>query len=219
MATPNEKLAASLSNLKELQKNGRRVFRSNELRRGDRARLLGQGFLQEVIKGWLMSTSPSTGPADTTPWYASFWEFCARYCSQRFNKEWHLSPEQSLLLHAEHTIIPAQVVIYSAKGTNNTIHLPFGTSLYDLKQKEMPAGADLTEKDGLRLFMPAAALLRVPESFYTRFPIEAQVVLTAIKDPSEILSRLLEGGHSVVAGRLAAAFRRIGRGDAADEIV
>jgi len=219
MATPNEKLAASLSRLRALQKNGRRVFRSSELRRGDRARLLVQGFLHEVIKGWLMSTSPSTKPADTTPWYASFWEFCARYCGERFGKDWHLSPEQSLLLHAEHTLIPAQVVIYSPKGTNNTINLPFGTSLYDLKQRDMPADPDLTEKDGLRLFMPAAALLRVPESFYARFPIEAQVILTAIKDSSEILSRLLEGGHSVVAGRLAAAFRRIGRAHAADEIV
>jgi fido (protein-threonine AMPylation protein) len=219
MATPNEKLAASLSSLRALQKEGRRVFRSNELKQTDRKRLLGQGFLQEVIKGWLMSTSPNTKPADTTPWYASFWEFCARYCSERFGEDWHLSPEQSLLLHAEHTVIPAQIVIYSSKGTNNTIHLPFGTSLYDLKQKNMPVRADLTEKDGLRLFTPAAALLRVPESFYARYPVEAQVVLAAMKDSSEMLRRLLEGGHSVVAGRLAAAFRRIGRDVAADEIV
>jgi hypothetical protein len=95
MATPNEKLAASLSSLRELQKEGRRVFRSNELKQTDRKRLLGQGFLQEVIKGWLMSTSPNTKPADTTPWYASFWEFCARYCGERFGEDWHLSPEQS----------------------------------------------------------------------------------------------------------------------------
>jgi hypothetical protein len=155
MATPNEKLAASLSSLRELQKEGRRVFRSNELKQTDRKRLLGQGFLQEVIKGWLMSTSPNTKPADTTPWYASFWEFCARYCGERFGEDWHLSPEQSLLLHAEHTAIPAQIVIYSSKGTNNTINLPFGTSLYDLKQKSMPVRADLTEKDGLRLFNPS----------------------------------------------------------------
>jgi fido (protein-threonine AMPylation protein) len=45
------------------------------------------------------------------------------------------------------------------------------------------------------------------------------MMVTAMKDPSEILSRLLEGGHSIVAGRLAGAFRRVGRADAADEIV
>ncbi len=219
MAPLNEKLAESLAALRDLQKDGKRIFQSSELGRTDRERLLDQGFLWEVIKGWLVLTSPNTKPADTTPWYASFWEFCARYCADRFGKDWHLSPEQSLLLHAEHTVIPAQVVIYSPKGTNNTVELLFGTSLYDLKQKEMPPAADLTEKDGLRLYTPAAALLRVPEAFFTRYPIEAQVMLTATKDPSEILSRLLEGGHSVVAGRLAGAFRRVGRADSADELV
>jgi fido (protein-threonine AMPylation protein) len=219
MATPSEKLAESLSSLRDLQKDGRRVFQSGELSRTDRERLLEQGFLREVIKGWLISASPNARSADSTPWYASFWEFYARYCAGRFGKDWHLSPEQSLLLHAEHTVIPTQVVIYSPKGTNNTIELLFGTSLYDLKQKDTPPAADVTEKDNLRVFTPAAALLRVPEAFYARYPIEAQVVLTATKDPSEILSKLLNGGHSVVAGRLAAAFRRVGRADTAGEIV
>ena len=34
-----------------------------------------------------------------------------------------------------------------------------------------------------------------------------------------MLGRLLEGGHSVVAGRLAGAFRRVGRAEIADEIM
>jgi fido (protein-threonine AMPylation protein) len=219
MATPNEKLAASLGKLKDLQKNGRRVFRSNGLSRVDRERLLQNSFVREVIRGWLMSTSPNTKPTDTTPWYASFWEFCARYCDDRFGADWHLSPEQSLLLRAENTVIPAQVVVYSPQGTNNNVTLLFGTSLYDLKQKDMPPNGDLVVKDGLRLFTPPAALTRVPDNFFARSPIEAQVVLTGIKDASEILGRLLEGGHSVVAGRLAAAFRRVDRANIADEII
>src|SRR2546425_12017600 len=91
MSTPNEKLAASLSALQELQKAGRRVFQSNELSRIHRERLLQNGFLQEVIKGWLISSAPGARDGDSTPWYASFWEFCARYCSERFGDEWHLS--------------------------------------------------------------------------------------------------------------------------------
>jgi len=55
MATPNEKLAASLTILRDLQKDGRRVFRSQELGRTHRERLLRNGFLQEVMKGWLIS--------------------------------------------------------------------------------------------------------------------------------------------------------------------
>jgi hypothetical protein len=95
----------------------------------------------------------------------------------------------------------------------------FGTSLYDLKQKQRPPATDLTVKDGLRMFVPAVALTKVPEDFFVRHPVEIQVALAAIKDPSEVLVRLLQGGHSAVAGRLAGAFRRVGRQAVADEII
>lgn len=219
MAAPREKLASSLAELKELQSGGRRVFRSKDFSRVHRERLVSNGFLRDVIKGWLVSSSPATAEGDTTPWYASFWEFCARYSEDRFGEAWHLSPEQSLLLHAESTVIPAQVIVYAPKGTNNTTQLPFGTSLYDLKQKEMPPAADLIVRDGMRLFTPAAALTRVPDSFFQRAPLEAQVALNAIKDASEVLGQLLDGGRSVIASRLAGAFRRADRSELADEIV
>lgn len=219
MPTPHEKLADALAALKALQHGGRRVFQSSELSRSHRERLVKNGFLQEVMKGWLISASPNANAGDTTPWLASFWEFCARYSEKRFGKQWHLSPEQSLLLNAGHTVIPKQVIVYSPKGTNNTTELLYGTSIYDLQQNEMPPAADVEEVDGLRLYVPAAALIKVPDGFFQRHPIEAQVVLSAITDPSDILRRLLAGGHSVVAGRLAGAFRRIGMSRIADEIL
>src|SRR5260370_12572046 len=141
-AKPNRKRGESLGALGELQKGGRRLFRSAQLSRTHRERLLQNGFLREVIKGWLMSSSPSARDGDSTPWYASFWEFCASYCHDRFADAWHLSPEQSLLLHAENTVIPTQVVIYTPRGTNHTMNLLFRTPPYDLNQTEMPfAGA------------------------------------------------------------------------------
>ncbi len=219
MATPNEKLAASLSQLRELQKGGRRVFRSAELSRVHRERLLRNGFLQEVMKGWVISSGPSARLGDSTPWYASFWEFCARYCDQRFVEGWYLSPEQSLLLHAEQTAAPLQVVVFALKGANNAIPLLFGTSLYDLKQMEMPPEEDLEVRDGLRIFRVAAALVKASETFFFRHPIEMRVVVASIRDVSGLLRRLLNGGHSSKAGSLAAAFRRFGRAELADEIV
>lgn len=157
MPAPNEKLADSLGALQALQKGGQRVFQSKDLSRIHRERLLGNGFVQEVMKGWLISSSPSAREGDSTPWYASFWEFCARYCQDRFGDEWHLSPEQSLRLHAENTVIPTQVVIYTPRGTNNVVKLLFGTSIYDLKQADMPPASDVVVRDGLLLFSPAAA--------------------------------------------------------------
>ena len=219
MATPNEKLAASLKMLERLQDGGRRVFKTKEINRYDRERLLKHGFLQHVMKGWWISSSPDTTSGDSTPWYASFWQFCARYCTDRFGEEWHLSPEQSILLHAEATAIPMQVIVYTPRGTNNTVELPFGTSIYDLNHSPIPPAADLADRDGLRLYNSAAALIKVPESFYTRYPVEAQLALASIRDASDLLVRLLDGGHSVVARRLAGAFRRMGQADVADEII
>jgi fido (protein-threonine AMPylation protein) len=219
MPSPNEKLAESLDVLEALQQGNQRVFRSDDLSRVHRERLMENGFLQEVMKGWLISSSPDARGGESTPWHASFWEFCARYCDERFGEQWHLSPEQSLFLHGERTVIPDQLVVHSPKATNNDINLLFGTTLYDLKVAEMPVTAALIVRDGLRLFSPAAALVRVPESFFQLYPIETQVVMASLADASDLLRLLLNGGHSAKAGYLAKAFRQTGRGDFADEIL
>jgi len=219
MPSPNEKLAESLDVLEALQQGNRRVFRSDDLSRVHRERLVENGFLQEVMKGWLISSSPDSQAGESTPWHASFWEFCARYCDERFGEQWHLSPEQSVFLHGERTVIPDQLVVHSPKATNNDIKLLFGTTLYDLKVAEMPAAGALMVRDGLRLFSPAAAVVRVPESFFQLCPVETQVVMASLADASDLLRLLLNGGHSAKAGYLAKAFRQTGRGDLADEIL
>jgi fido (protein-threonine AMPylation protein) len=218
MATPHEKLADALDSLRHLQEEGRRVFQSAELSPTNRRRLVDSGFLQEVIRGWLISASPTARDGDSTPWYASFWEFCGKYCNERFQDKWHLSADQSLLLHAENSVVPKQVVVYAKNGANNTAKLPFGTSLYDLKETAFPPATALVVRDNLRLFSPSAALTRVSEAFFSRYPVEAQIILTGVKDPADVLQYLLEQGRSVVAGRLIGAFRHINRPDVADEI-
>src|SRR6187402_1826890 len=156
----HEKLAVSLSALRELQKDGQRVFPSKALSRVHRERLVQNGFLREAMKGWLISASPNSEDGDSTPWYASFWEFCAQYCDERFGDQWHLSAEQSLMLYGENTVIPTQVVINSLKGTNNRVDLQFGTSMYDLKVPRLPPATDLAVRNGLRVVLPEAALIR-----------------------------------------------------------
>ena len=130
MPSPNEKLAASLAILQDRQGTGRHVFRSGEFQREHRERLKRNGFLRPIIKGWFMLGDPGASPKDTTPWFSSFWEFCARYCTHRFGDQWHLAPVQSLLLHAENTAVPTQVLVHAVKGANNRIQLPFGTSFF-----------------------------------------------------------------------------------------
>src|SRR2546422_4154963 len=43
-------------------------------------------------------------------------------------------------------------------------------------------------RDGLRLFSPAAALVRVPESFFLQYPVETQVVMASLDRKSTRLN-------------------------------
>ena len=39
-----------------------------DLTRGHRERLIANGFVQKVMRGWLISSSPSAREGDSTPW-------------------------------------------------------------------------------------------------------------------------------------------------------
>ena len=72
---------------------------------------------------------------------------------------------------------------------------------------------------GIRLMSLPAALIACAPSHFAARAIEMRAALALITDASEVLSRLLTGGHSTVAGRLAGAFRNIGRDQIADNII
>jgi hypothetical protein len=218
MATPQEKLAESLDALHALQARGIVAIRSADLSRTHRERLLAAGFLREVIKGWYISARPDEVPGDSTPWYASFWDFCAAYLAARFGKDWCLSPEQSLSLHAGNRAVPAQWLVRTPRGGNKPTALPHGTSLFDVRYA-MPKGAEIVERDGLRLFSVPAALVAVSERHFRRAATDVRAAMASVKDASDVLAVLLEGGHSTIAGRLAGAFRNTGQGRIADEIL
>lgn len=218
MATPQEKVAESLEALKRLQESGGVAIRSSDLSRGHRERLLKNGFLQQVMKGWYIPARQDETVGESTAWYASYWGFCAAYLPTRFNETWCLSPEQSLSLHVGNRAVPAQLLVRAPKARNRATPLPFNTSVFDLRAT-VPERKDIEVKDGLRLFSLPAALVACSPGFFTNNPTDARAALATIRDASELLDHLLEGGHSTIAGRLAAAFRNIGRDRIADDIL
>ena len=218
MATPQEKLAESLEALRKLQDRGIVAIRAADLSRAHRERLLKNGFLQEVMKGWYIPARPDDAARESTAWYASFWAFCAAYLRERFGSEWCLSPERSLSLHTGNNAVPPQLVVRTSRGGNKATALPHGTSLLDIRAA-VPEEKDVEEKDGLRLFSLPAALIASSPAFFERNPTDARAALATIRDASDVLDRLLEGGHSKIAGRLAGGFRNIGRDRIADDIV
>jgi Fic/DOC family len=219
MATPREKLARSLEILRTLQTSGgSAAIRARNLSRTHRNRLLTNGFLQEVIKGWFIPSRPDEAKGESTAWYASFWRFCVSYLEGRFGEYWCVSPEHSLSLHAGNWTVPRQLLVRSPRARNKVTVLPHGTSLLDIRAA-LPAASDREQITGLRVFSLESALMECSSHYFLTHSIDVRAVLPMIRDASGMLARLLEGGHTKVAGRLAGAFRNAGLGRVADDIV
>ena len=217
MPNPAEKLAKPLESLADLQKTGRTAIRAKNLTRTEREILLKNGFIQMVMKGWYIPSRPDERPGDTTPWYSAFWEFMADYANDRFEDQWCLSPEQSILLHVGNRSVPNQLIIRAPKGGNKPIDLIHGTSIFDFRGS-IPNAKATTTLDRLNVYDLPNALIDANAIFFARNPTDARAALAAIPGASTLLPRLLDGGHSTIAGRLCGAFRNIGRDDVADEI-
>jgi hypothetical protein len=218
MVSPHEKLAESLKVLRALQERGIVAVRSGDLTRTHRERLVKNGFLQEVMKGWYIPARPDEATGDSTLWYASFWGFCAAYLRERFGTNWSLSPEQSLLLHVGNMTVPRQLLVRSPKARNKITKLPHDTSLFDMRAA-LPTAGQITEKDGLRLFSVPAGLVSCGSGIFRQNASDARAALAMVRNASDVLAMLLEGGRTTVAGRLAGAFRNIGQDRIADDIV
>lgn len=219
MAAPSEKLAESLEVLKALQENGRISIRSVDLSRVHRERLVDKGYLQEVMKGWYIPTRPDEIAGESTAWYTSFWHFCAGYLETRFGQSWSLSPEQSIKLQVGNRTVPLQLYVRSPNANNKITNLLHGTSIVEIKSSLVQKAEIIVDPDGLRLFSIPSSLVNCAEDFYRRNSTDARAALGMVRDASELLSPLLEGGHSIVSGRIAGAFRNIGRDRIADEII
>ncbi len=219
MATVSEKLAQSLEILHDLQAKGHVAIHASALSRLHKERLLRNGFLEEVMKGWYIPTRPDEVTGESTAWYTSFWHFCAEYLTHRFDNAWNLSPEDSLKLHAGNKTVPVQLLVRSPNARNQVTHLPHNTSLMEVRAGLAKNENVFINEDGLRLFSLPIALTQCSPNFFRQHPTDARTALAMIQDSSEVLTPLLERGQSTVASRLVGAFRNIGRTRTADEIL
>ena len=219
MPKPRERLAAALEALKSLQDGGLRAIPGPKLSRAHREALLRAGFLKEVIRGWYIPRRPDEADGDTTAWYAGMREFVAGYAQERFGDRWHVNPERSVLLRSGERTIPKQVQVWATRGTNQTVQLLHGCSLFIYKAARLLPSSPVQDCGGLRLVELPAALVAASPTLFMQHPMAARIALGSLPDASDLLRMLLDGPHPSVAGRLAGGFRAIGRAALADEIV
>lgn len=218
MATPAEKLAESLKMLQVIQDNNIVAIKSEDLSRTHRDRLVSNGFIREVIRGWYIAINPEESKGNSTSWFTSYWGFCSRYLKDRFGDDYCISAEQSLLLHSGNEVVPNQMIIRSVKGKNTITSLLFNTSLFSMKSP-LSELESVEIKNGLRVLNLPASIIYSSPSIFVSNPIDVRTALSMINDASELLGLLLDGGHSLKAGRIVGAFRNIGNSKIADEIL
>ncbi|WP_347067517.1 Fic family protein [Flavobacterium sp. WV_118_3] len=219
MATPQERLIEALTFLKDIQDKGITGIHTDDIPNIKyRKLLLKKGFMKEVSKGWYIATDPNERDGETTSWYSSYWDFIVQFLNRKYGDNWNLSADQSLLIHAGNWTVPQQLIIRTSQGNNNPTPLPHNTSILNLKTETQPSEQIEVQK-GVRLYNLQSALIYCSAPIYSHNPIETRTVLSLISDASELLPILLENGHTTLAGRLAGAFRNIGRKKIADQIV
>lgn len=218
MATPAENLASSLEVLKKLLDRGVVAIKTTQLSRTHRERLLKNGFIREVVKGWYVPGSLGEEPGESTAWFTSFWAFCASYLTERFDDAWCIGAEQSLVLATGDWTVPRQLLVRTPKGGSKPLALPYGTSIFDVRLA-LPPAADIEVVNGLRIYTLPAALLAALPSHFASQPLALRTALAALGDATDVLARLLDGGHTTIAGRLAGGFRNIGRASVADDLL
>lgn len=218
MSKPHEKLADSLKQLHQLQTAGARVVRTADLSRVHRERLVDAGYLTPVIKGWFIYSSPEDRAGDSTAWYTSMRDFVRGYADERFGEDWCVGPELSLQLHTALTRLPSQIQIQAPKGDNNVVRLLAETSVFVYKAKDFPAAALRIEIMGLRAYSLEAALVRASPQLWQTDPRTMRLALAQLQHADDLSRILLDGDHSVIAGRLMGALNAVGRSDLGRQI-
>lgn len=218
MASIQEKLADSLAVLKEYQErtDGAIIHGQNALGTTHTRRLVQNGYLEQIIKGWYMCTFPGM-EGDTTAWYVSYWSFIASYSNSRFGDQWCLTPEESLDFYAGCSVVPRQLIIRSPKAANNVVALKHDDTLLDITAT-IPETTIVEPKYGLRLYPLASAIVACSPAYYIKSAVNARTCLFMLGSAEEILKEVVDEGNTSRAGRIVGALRNVGRDDMADTI-
>lgn len=219
MATIQELLANSLTELQKIQnRDNSTVIKSDEISGTHLRRLVRNGFLMPVIKGWYIISNPTVAQGDTTVWYASYWHFIKKYLTHRFGNEWCLSMEQSLSIYSGSTVIPQQIVVRSPKATNFRVDLIASSSIFFL-QANLPEKININNEYKLNLYTVEEAIIAASPTMYLNDALTMRTVLSTVTNIDNILKILVDTGQTMRAGRIVGAFRNIGRVSFSEEIL
>ncbi|WP_246679738.1 Fic family protein [Mesorhizobium sp. B2-3-5] len=193
------------------------MLKSADISRVHRERLLRNGFLEKVIKGWLaVNSRPGTRRRVDDAWSTVYWEFAESYLNARFGSEWSLSAEGSVSFLSGQRAVPAQLIVRSPHAGNEVLKLPGGSSIFFLRG---PMPESTGQVDGMRVMGAEDALCNLAPNSWRTMETDVVSVLGSIRGSSSLLRYLLSEGRSTIAGRIVGALRMMGRNKDADDIM
>lgn len=211
-----DRFAVALEALKSLQDSGScfAIKGANVLGEQNTRVLLENGFLETVLKGWYIPSTPSHA-GTTVTWYACYWGFIAAYCNSRFGDDWTLTPEESLGVWSGANVIPDQVVVQAKKGSNSVQALKHGTSIFNFTTR-LPETIARDPTYGLNVYPLEVALLRCTPDYFVNHSSEVRSCLNALEKGDALSSAVRQYGGDAYANRLIGALKAVGRADIAE---
>lgn len=216
--TQRQKFARALEELHGVLGSERGVVRGQQLTNVNRVLLLEAGYLREILKGWYFVSDPAAEQGDSTPFFANFWEYLARYLGERFGAGYCLTAEHSLLRHAQHNVIPKTVNVVLESNQSHVQELAFGHTVAMFPGKSaFPTTAQTVDIHGLRCMSTPLCLVNLPPRHFTAYSREVQIVMSQLQDPGA-LAALVNINRAGLA-RILSAYRQVNRGDFADAVL
>ncbi len=213
----NQKLAKALQALHQINGSEQGVIRGKQLKQENREILRETGFLQEFLKGWYFLSSPTTESGDSTSFFVNYYEFLSLYLTDRFDKNYCLSAEHSLLLQAQSNVVPQQINVIVHNNVNQKIDLYENYSLFVYSTKNFIPQYLKDSVNGVQCYSAAAALVSLAPKYYETHGNDIQIVMNKIDNPA-LIAQLIEHNTQGVS-RLVGAYRQVGRNDFADAIL
>jgi len=197
MATPHHQLLAKSLKIAK-NKAIRGILRASDISRLHLTRLISNGWLTPILRGWYLLKQPIAKEGESTSWYSSFWDFIGIYLTHRFSESYCLSANDSLAVHLGATIIPKQLLIMVKRGGSSVVDLPFDISLMIYQEtKAFPKATEII--NGINVMSLSTALHRVSAQFFQKNPSEAELALKIV-DQSALSRELLTGSNIASAG-------------------
>lgn len=193
------------------------IVNSKHLLGTNRTRLIKQGYLKPIIRGWYLLDADLTvtETGNSVLWQECYWDFIAQYLQERLADQYIVSPEQSLDILTGGNLCPTQLLVSNLSKKNDIVKLPRSLSVSMFSAQSLPDQIELFQ--GVRIHTLEDALIKVGPLFFRNQPNEAIIALTTA-DHSKVLAKLLDTGNVSAASRLIGAYQAIGQSDVANDI-